>query len=251
MRLSTFLTRFKEILKTINDMLLSARHQKRYLMFQRILAGCASLLLTATTYAETFTFRVLDENMLPLSMAVISAPGASKPAVHQDRIMDQVNVAFEPHVLVINQGDSVSFPNSDNMRHHVYSFSKPKPFEIKLYADRPEAPVDFNTPGIVVLGCNIHDTMIGYIYVSSTPQVTITDKNGVAQIQLDEPPSVLNVWHERHSLIESTQMELTGDALKSAKKSSNHYDIILPTAVAAKKPMQDHSQHGFGNSMRR
>jgi plastocyanin len=220
-------------------------------MFQRILAGCASQLLTVTTYAETLTFRVFDENMLPLSMTVISVPGASKPAAHQDRIMDRVNVAFEPHVLVINQGDSVSFSNSDNMRQHVYSFSKPKPFEIKLYAERPEARVDFNTPGIVVLGCNIHDTMIGYIYVSSTPQVTITDNDGVAQLQLDDAPSVLSVWHERHSLIESTQMELTGDAFKSAKKSSNHYDIILPAAVAAKKPMQDHSQHGFGNSMRR
>lgn len=232
-------------------MLYHAQDLNRYCQFQRILTGCALLLLAAATVAETYTFRVLDPNMTPLPMAVVTVPDAITKAESHARVMDQVNIAFDPHVLVITQGDSVSFPNSDNMRHHVYSFSKPKPFEIKLYADRPEAPVDFNTPGIVVLGCNIHDTMLGYIYVSATPLVAMTDKNGVAQLELSESPSTLNVWHERHSLVESTQMEVGAGALERMKKSSNHYDIILPTAVAAQKLMQDHKVHGFGNSMRR
>lgn len=223
----------------------------RYCKFQRILTGCALLLLSASTVAETYTFRVFDPNMTPLPMAVVTVPDVMLGVESQERVMDQVNIAFEPHVLVINQGDSVSFPNSDNMRHHVYSFSKPKPFEIKLYADRPEAPIDFKTPGIIVLGCNIHDTMLGYIYISATPLAAMTDENGVAQLELSESPSTLNVWHERHSLVESTQMEMGAEALERMKKSSNHYDIILPTAVAAQKPMQDHKMHGFGHSMRR
>lgn len=171
--------------------------------------------------------------------------------------MDQVNIAFEPHVLVINQGDFVSFPNSDNLRHHVYSFSTTKPFEIKLYADTPEAPVNFSTPGIVVLGCNIHDNMLGYIYVSNTPYTAITDINGIAQIELNQAPTELDVWHERHSLIESTQMHLDVDALNRAKSSNNHFEITLPTEVArAATPTspvqgQSHEHHGLGNTMRR
>jgi plastocyanin len=94
---------------------------------------------------------------------------------------------FSPMVIAVEQGQSVNFPNSDNIRHHVYSFSKAKRFETKLYANKPEAPVVFNQPGLVVLGCNIHDSMVGYIFVSPWQDFGVSNIHGVANINAPEP----------------------------------------------------------------
>lgn len=110
-------------------------------------------------------------------------------------IMDQIDKAFAPEVLVIEQGRKVNFPNSDNIRHHVYSFSKPKVFELKLYAKQPEHPIEFEQAGIVVLGCNIHDQMLGFIVVSDTATWAETDSNGLATLPLPENLNTIRVWH--------------------------------------------------------
>ena len=83
--------------------------------------------------------------------------------------MDQRGSQFVPHVLPVQAGTSVTFPNSDQIRHQVYSFSASKRFELPLYAGTSASPIRFDQPGIVVLGCNIHDWMIGYVVVLDTP----------------------------------------------------------------------------------
>lgn len=110
-------------------------------------------------------------------------------------VMDQRNKEFVPHVLAVPVGTKISFPNSDNTRHHVYSFSSPKAFEIKLYADAPQDPVLFENPGIVVLGCNIHDAMVGYIFVSKWQHFTKTNAQGLATHSFPSLPSDLMLWH--------------------------------------------------------
>ncbi len=77
--------------------------------------------------------------------------------------MDQQGHQFVPHLLVVQAGTEVTFPNSDNVSHHVYSFSPTKPFELPLYKGDVYPPVTFEKAGIVVVGCNIHDSMLGYI----------------------------------------------------------------------------------------
>src|SRR5690606_24909021 len=95
---------------------------------------------------------------------------------------------------------SVLFPNSDDIRHHVYSFSPAKPFELKLYAGRPKAPIQFNNHGVAVLGCNIHDSMVGYIYIANSDEATLTDEQGNAQISLPEGQAIsLSVWHSQNA----------------------------------------------------
>ena len=84
-------------------------------------------------------------------------------------IVDQINLEFVPHVKPVVVGSPVYFPNKDDVRHHVYSFSPAKRFELPLYSGTPAAPVVFDRPGIVAIGCNIHDWMLGYIYVAETP----------------------------------------------------------------------------------
>ena len=113
-------------------------------------------------------------------------------------VMDQQNKEFIPHVLPIFTGMAVNFPNWDNIKHHVYSFSPPKKFELPLYTGTPASPVIFDKPGIVVLGCNIHDWMVGYIYVLPTPYFAKTGSDGKAR--LTEVPAgayEVKVWHPR------------------------------------------------------
>ena len=95
-------------------------------------------------------------------------------------------------------GTSISFPNLDAVRHHVYSFSPAKPFELKLYIGTPAAPVVFDKPGVVVMGCNIHDPMVAYVVVSDTPWVGVSDAAG--QVRIDGAPAgeyELEYWHPR------------------------------------------------------
>ena len=108
----------------------------------------------------------------------------------------QKDKKFMPLVSVIQTGSSISFPNNDTVRHHVYSFSPTKPFELKLYAGTPSAPVLFDKPGTVVLGCNIHDSMVAYIHIVDTPIFGITNSEGKVSFADLQPGSyVLKSWH--------------------------------------------------------
>ena len=128
--------------------------------------------------------------------------GGSKPYPVRSEV-SQKNRMFHPHVLILPAGSSVDFPNQDNTQHHVYSFSPAKTFNLKLYADKPEAPVVFDQPGIVELGCNIHDHMQAFIVVADTRAIGQTNEQGEVTIALDfgdtqVPGSLsLNIWHPR------------------------------------------------------
>jgi hypothetical protein len=117
--------------------------------------------------------------------------------------MFQKDRMFHPHVLILPTGSSVDFPNQDNTQHHVYSFSPAKTFNLELYADKPEAPVVFDQPGIVELGCNIHDHMQAFIVVADSRAIGQTNEQGEVTIALDfddtlVPGSLsLNIWHPR------------------------------------------------------
>ncbi|QIZ85866.1 methylamine utilization protein [Bermanella marisrubri] len=140
---------------------------------------------------------VTDNAGEPLANAVVQLVGSSE-AVNvskQPLVMDQMDKSFVPKVLLAPIHSEINFPNSDNIRHHVYSFSKAKTFELKLYAGQPKDPIKFDQEGIVVLGCNIHDSMVGYIYVTDA-QAYLTDVNGMVYIQsLPEEVNSIAVWH--------------------------------------------------------
>jgi len=97
--------------------------------------------------------------------------------------------------LVIQTGTAVNFPNFDTVRHHVYSFSAIKTFEIKLYAGTPTAPVVFDKPGVAALGCNIHDRMSSFIVVVDTPLFGRSDAKGLVQIDVPAGEHQLRAWH--------------------------------------------------------
>jgi hypothetical protein len=96
--------------------------------------------------------------------------------------IEQRGREFIPWMTVVQTGTSVDFPNNDTMRHHVYSFSTPKRFEIKLYAGKPGQPVVFDKPGQVDIGCNIHDWMEAHVLVVDTPYFARTGADGRATV---------------------------------------------------------------------
>jgi len=114
-------------------------------------------------------------------------------------------------VTVVTVGTPVDFPNFDTVRHHVYSFSPTKTFELKLYAGTPQAPVVFDKPGIAVLGCNIHDKMAAWVVVVDTPLHTRSAATGKAKIEGVAPGNYrLRVWHPGlAAAAEPTSMSLT------------------------------------------
>ena len=168
-------------------------------------AALLSLFLLASTgpaAAAQIVATVTDQEGRPLADAVVVAVPvqgvlpSTPPAARE--IVDQIGQEFVPHVKLILVGTSVFFPNKDNIRHQVYSFSSAKQFELPLYAGTPAKPVVFDRPGVVVLGCNIHDWMVGYVYVSESPYFAKTGADGKAQL-LDLPPLSyrVRVWHPR------------------------------------------------------
>ncbi len=166
-----------------------------------VLALVAGRLSPALPSAGGLEAVVKDDKGRPVADAVVSVT-SSTPAAGARRaapaVMDQQNKEFVPHVLPVLAGTAVTFPNRDNIRHHVYSFSPAKRFELPLYIGTPAAPVVFDKPGVVVLGCNIHDWMVGYIYVLDTPYFGKTGDDGTVRLA-DVPPGSYEarVWHPR------------------------------------------------------
>jgi len=134
----------------------------------------------------------------PIADAVvtIAAPHSGPIRFAWPYRMAQQNLQFDPFVLVVPVGADVDFPNLDTVRHHVYSFSPAKTFELKLYGRDETRVVRFDKPGVVPLGCNIHDNMVAFIVVVDTPYAAKTDAAGQAVIHgVPAGPQPLRVWH--------------------------------------------------------
>jgi plastocyanin len=167
---------------------------------RRIAAALLFTGVAGTAWAGEILASVRDQKGRPLEDAVVLALPLDRKAFEVAKparfVVDQVNKEFVPYVRVIFAGTSVSFPNKDNIRHHVYSFSPAKKFELPLYSGVSAPAVLFDKTGVVVLGCNIHDWMIGYIYVADTPFFAKTDKGGQAALaNLPAGEYQLRVWH--------------------------------------------------------
>ncbi|MEO7773822.1 MAG: methylamine utilization protein [Steroidobacteraceae bacterium] len=144
--------------------------------------------------------------------------------------MDQRNLEFVPHVLVVRTGTLVSFPNHDVVRHQVYSFSPAKAFQLPLYAGKIYPPLLFDKAGIVTIGCNIHDSMVGFIFVTDSPWFARSSAAGVADIaQLPAGEYAIELWHPRQS---DPLARLRGKALVDASGVTSA-QFTLPSLRAA------------------
>ncbi len=128
----------------------------------------------------------------------IDASRAAPAQIDGTAVMDQQQRRFVPQVLVVRTGTVVAFPNNDTVSHQVYSFSPARRFQLPLYKGEAHSPVTFNQAGLVVLGCNIHDEMVGYVFVTDSPWFTKTGDDGKAEIH-DVPAGEyrLELWGPR------------------------------------------------------
>lgn len=203
---------------------------------------CA-LLHTAPATAASLTIAVELPDHSPLADAVVTVQPIGKklpPPTPIHAVMDQVHRMFAPEVVVIAVGSTVSFPNSDSVSHQIYSFSPAKRFQLSLYRGKPYPPELFDQTGIVILGCNIHDWMIGYIDVTSAPFYGTTDAQGAWSAQLPAGRYEITVWHPRMREATPTLVrELSIDARDRANLTLQLTKPLRPAPMEGGLPSSD------------
>lgn len=169
-------------------------------ILSRLMTAAACVGLTASAAAANLEVAVHDMSAQPLLDAVVYAQplGAAAPASHEiaHATIDQVNKEFVPLVTVVRTNTEITFPNSDDFRHSIYSFSGAKSFTTKLYSGKQAPPVLFDKPGLVVLGCNIHDMMAAWVVIVDTPYFGKTAASGTSVLKGLEPGDYrVSVWY--------------------------------------------------------
>ncbi len=165
----------------------------------------AMLACASTVSAAELKVQVNDDKGHPVGDAVVTVlpqsatqkvPDRRGPAV--TKTIDQKQETFIPYIEIFRPGDKVLFRSNDQMRHHVYTFSPLKPFEFVLVPGESSKLIALDQAGVIAVGCNIHDMMITYLYVSDAPWIARTGADGRA-VFADVPagPWVVRVWHPR------------------------------------------------------
>jgi len=121
------------------------------------------------------------------------------PAQHA--LVDQKKMAFLPHVVVVQQGTTVDFLNSDAVGHNVYwpsiSGNKKLSHNLGTWPQGQKKSFQFNDPGAASLLCNVHPEMSGYVVVVPTPYFAVTDKDGNFEIEnIPAGKYTLKTWSE-------------------------------------------------------
>jgi plastocyanin len=155
--------------------------------------------LPMLAHADLLRIRVLDIAGKPLPNVVVYLQNhetAAMPQMPHSHEIEQQDKKFAPYVSVIRQQETVVFTNHDDITHHVYSFNGPARFEFRLQPQESNAVTDFEAPGVIAMGCNIHDWMSGYVMVVDTPFYTMTDAEGIASFA-DVPSNEYHLvaWH--------------------------------------------------------
>lgn len=205
----------------------TATRRRRNALLGAILGG-----LAAPSSAAIVTVNVNGAHGGAVNAVAYALPIGARPprAAPRSAIVDQVNKEFVPFVVPVQAGAAVTFPNRDNIRHHVYSFSAAKAFDLKLYSGVAANPVVFEKPGPVALGCNIHDWMVAYVYVVDSPWFAKTDKAGGASLDLPEGEYDMKVWHPWQTAEAAPQRIKVG---AGDARVSFQLDIASPKQVKA------------------
>jgi plastocyanin len=199
-----------------------------------ILSGCLAPLSAVQGSALSVAGSVTGSDGKGVADAVVfvqasTSPGSTRPS---GQVLDQIHKTFVPGLLPIVVGTSVSFPNHDQIHHHVYSFSPAKTFELPLYKGEEAPVVLFDKVGVVKIGCNIHDWMSGIILVLPSPHFAVTDAQGRFVLEgLSAGDYTLVAWHE----LSKVRPEATAQAVRVGGEVS-HVSFSLPLAPPRPRP---------------
>ncbi|RUR28925.1 Cupredoxin [Vreelandella andesensis] len=197
-----------------------------------------SLLMLLSLNAESAEIRVTDEAGALLENAVVEVYFESSPVTTvQTKHIVQRNAVFHPQVLAISTDSHVAFPNEDTTRHHVFSFSPAKVFDLELYLSETPPPIHFDQAGVVVLGCNIHDSMQAFIVVSDAPYAALTDVRGTLTLPtLPEGRHKMRVWHSR--MHDSQEVWWEGDISNADNMTVSLELNAIPPQPSSISPLQ-------------
>jgi plastocyanin len=200
-------------------------------LFRWRTAAAYGMLLPAVAMTAKLEVKYVTVDGKAIDGAVVvirNANPAAALAKPMAATMDQINRSFTPHVLIVPTGSSVAFANSDVVSHQVYSFSATKKFQLPLYKGKAPSPIMFETPGVVTVGCNIHDQMSAYVFVVDAQHFGRTDKAGTWSVA-DVPPGdyQMKVWHPR-------SREMRALVEQSIKVSASGSSITLREPQALK-----------------
>jgi plastocyanin len=231
--------------QTVEGMRLSARSSRAPV--EALAAAIAAVVLlcarAAPAAAASLAITVQLSDGRPFTDAVVTVQPVGKklpPPAPIKAVMDQIHRMFVPEVVVIPVGSTVSFPNSDSVSHQIYSFSPAKRFQLPLYRGKPYPPVPFDRTGVVILGCNIHDWMIGYIDVTDAPFYGTTDAQGSWSAEVPSGRYEITVWHPRmHEQSASLIRELSVDATDRATLILRLTKPLRPAPMEGQSPSWD------------
>ncbi|RUO25296.1 methylamine utilization protein [Aliidiomarina minuta] len=178
----------------------------KYSVYTFVFMGIASSAVAVQAQTQQFQIQDAEGNLLSGAVITASVPQPVENTTNSTYEVVQRERQFDPQVLLINQGDLVYFPNHDRIRHHVYSFSEARTFEFELYGGDVSPNMDFPEPGLVVLGCNIHDDMVAYIVINDGGPAVMTDELGEATLQTGGITR-FDIWHPW--LLEQGQSKVT------------------------------------------
>jgi plastocyanin len=203
-----------------------------------LLAGAAGA-ATLEALVQTPAGKPLADAAVILEpLAPLRAPAPTSRS-HARATIEQRGAEFIPFVTVVQTGTPVDFPNNDTVRHHVYSFSQPKRFEIKLYAGKPGQPITFDKPGEVDIGCNIHDWMEAHVLVVESPWFGKTAADG--QVRIANLPAGryrVQLWHPLQKLrAAATEVEIGAKPLR--------LNLVLDARPREPKPHPDVDQDRY------
>jgi plastocyanin len=205
---------------------------------RRLVPAVALLLAMASSNAADIEVTVLDKNGEPvpnIAVYIESNHESSLPAPTNIAVMDQIDQQFVPHLLVVQTGTRVKFPNSDVIAHHVYSFSEPNNFMLPLYKGDLQPRIFFDHNGVVTLGCNIHDHMVGYILVVDSQIFGKTDSGGETILSADNTDGLtVNIW--------SPRIELKHENLTQTVKPGRSARITFSLKEKLRPPHGDESE---------
>jgi plastocyanin len=205
-----------------------------------ILRACALwIALAGSALAADLRVQVLDGDRRPVRDAVVTVHPAQRSSgpirFSWPMRIAQQSMQFDPFVLIAPAGASVAFPNLDDVRHQVYSFSTAGPFELRLYGHDETRSVTFRNVGVISIGCNIHDQMSAFIYVVDTPYAMKTGADGLAVLEnVPAGAATLRVWHP---YLRATDNHVERQMTMTAAGAAQRFDVRL-------RPPPDHA-HGY------
>jgi len=171
----------------------------------------AAMVWSTTCWADPVRIRVVDASGQPLPNTVVSIYGVARTAAPSEVTMDQRDLSFVPRVIAVRKGGSVRFVNGDRVNHHVYSFSPVQRFDLRLKRGEGGESILFDTSGTVVIGCNIHDWMLGFIRIVDSDYFAVTGADGEAVLEVPGPwpeGATVRAWHPQ---IAETEGEIRGE----------------------------------------